>query len=690
MAGLGTMRGGRGGGVRCGFGMGRAGVMGRVMASVVLLSGLLMGQSAPGDGGLVTSAGQVHSLTEAEARRARPVRFRGVVLFSDAPSSSLFVGDRTGGIYLAASVETMLKVREGTSVEVTGVTAAGDFAPLVRFAQLRILGQTAKPGRAAEVTAAEMATGIYDCRWVEVKGLVRAVSWVGHMVSLRIATRDGVVVALVPNRPGENYERLVDATVRVRGVAAVEYNKRRQMTGSHLFTSSLEEVRVLHSNGSDPFGLRVSSISQLAEFDPKAKVTDRIHLRGRVTLHWPGHRMCLEDGTGGLCVSSPLAEAYREGSVVDVVGYPVFAAQIPTVADARIRRSDLGSEGAVKASDVGAKALLEGGDSGRLVSVEGELVGLSSDARFVRLTIASQQMVFNAVLPREDRAAKGTDWEVGSWVRLVGVCEDEVDARIGQDWTSAQINDSFEVMLRSSADVVVLRKPSWWTPAHENATLAGGVAVTLAVFGWVLLLRRQVGQRTRELGESERRYRHLAHHDSLTGIPNRAWFHERAERSLDLARQGGRSLGLLLLDLDHFKPVNDTLGHEAGDRMLCVLAERVSAVLRRADTVARLGGDEFAVVLVEVADDADAEVVAEKILRAVCQPVTIEGHEIAMSASIGVAVFPEDGSSVTELLRSADLAMYESKKLARGGIRRFRREVTLAEVEGMAEIAALV
>jgi diguanylate cyclase (GGDEF)-like protein len=108
------------------------------------------------------------------------------------------------------------------------------------------------------------------------------------------------------------------------------------------------------------------------------------------------------------------------------------------------------------------------------------------------------------------------------------------------------------------------------------------------------------------------------------------------------------------------------------------------------DTVARLGGDEFAVVLPDVSTGEDAEAVARKILAAVCQPVTIKGRQVAMSVSIGVAVFPEDGDSETELLRSADLAMYESKKLARGGVRRYQRKASVQETESLTLIVGSV
>jgi diguanylate cyclase (GGDEF)-like protein len=151
--------------------------------------------------------------------------------------------------------------------------------------------------------------------------------------------------------------------------------------------------------------------------------------------------------------------------------------------------------------------------------------------------------------------------------------------------------------------------------------------------------------------------------------------------ALDLARRNAGCVGLLLIDLDHFKPVNDTLGHDAGDAMLCELAKRVTGVVRRVDTVARLGGDEFAVVLMDVTSGEDAERVATKVLAAICRPLTIQGNLVPMSGSIGVAVFPGDGENPTELLRSADQAMYESKKLARGGARRYKAEASREQVE---------
>jgi diguanylate cyclase (GGDEF)-like protein len=637
----------------------------------------------------LTSAGAVHALSQEQAGKGLPVHLRGVVTFYDVPTNSLFVSDATGGVYVWVPPKPVLPLKRGTLVDITGVSQPGDFAAIVSNRRLSVLGQSRQPTRAPRVSVEGLATGMYDCQWVEIEGVIRSVSRAGHMVTLKIATSDGSMLALMPARPQEDYERLTDARVRVRGVAGIEYNRHKQMTGSHLMVPSLDEVRVLgHLNG-DAFSLPVRNISQLAQFDLHLKPSDRIHLRGRVSLQWPGRLLCIQDATGGVCVDTPITEPYQLGSVVDLGGYPVFASQIPAVADVVVRPGSAESLPGLASQRVSVQEVMKGDESGRLLSLEGELVGLSSDARVWQLTIRSQEMTFSAQLPKGPNSAELGDWRAGSYVRVLGVCVNEVDPRVGQDWKSAQQIASFHLLLRQPADVVVLRKPSWWTPAHTSVTLSAVVLAMLAVAGWVVLLRRQVDQKTQELRESERRFRHLAHHDPLTGLPNRAWFHERAQMALGMSRRNGNRVGLLLLDLDHFKPINDTLGHDAGDALLCALAERASAAVRKVDTVARLGGDEFAVVLPDVSTGEDAEAVARKILAAVCQPVTIKGRQVAMSVSIGVAVFPEDGDSETELLRSADLAMYESKKLARGGVRRYQREAAVKEVATMSQLVGL-
>ncbi len=146
--------------------------------------------------------------------------------------------------------------------------------------------------------------------------------------------------------------------------------------------------------------------------------------------------------------------------------------------------------------------------------------------------------------------------------------------------------------------------------------------------------------------------------DELTGLPNRRWFDRRLRSKIALARETGETLALLVIDLDHFKELNDTLGHHAGDRVLAQLGPRIGSVLRADDDVARLGGDEFAVLL----DDAlQAQRVGERIAVALGERFTVEGIELQVAASIGVALFPEHGHDAETLLQRADVAMYQAK-----------------------------
>jgi len=161
------------------------------------------------------------------------------------------------------------------------------------------------------------------------------------------------------------------------------------------------------------------------------------------------------------------------------------------------------------------------------------------------------------------------------------------------------------------------------------------------------------------------RLSHLAQHDELTGLANRALFQDRLHRALAWARRHNRLAAVMVLDLNGFKAVNDRLGHVAGDRLLGVVAGRLRRRVRETDTVARLGGDEFALVIENLAKPEHAALVTRKLLDAIAPPIELEGHEVAVTASLGVALFPRDGTDGETLLRQADAAMYRAK--AEGG-----------------------
>jgi diguanylate cyclase (GGDEF)-like protein/PAS domain S-box-containing protein len=175
-------------------------------------------------------------------------------------------------------------------------------------------------------------------------------------------------------------------------------------------------------------------------------------------------------------------------------------------------------------------------------------------------------------------------------------------------------------------------------------------------------IARDITERKR----TEEKIRHLAHHDPLTGLPNRRLFKDRLEQAVALALRETHQVGVMIVDLDYFKEGNDTLGHSLGDALLGAVATRVRDMVRASDTLARIGGDEFAVIQRSLGGSNGAAVLAQKVIELITQPFVIGHREIHLSASIGIALAPDDGHGHDQLLRNADLALYRAKRDGRG------------------------
>jgi diguanylate cyclase (GGDEF)-like protein len=170
---------------------------------------------------------------------------------------------------------------------------------------------------------------------------------------------------------------------------------------------------------------------------------------------------------------------------------------------------------------------------------------------------------------------------------------------------------------------------------------------------------------TEAAGKLSDQMAYMAEHDFLTGLPNRALLTDRLVQSIALAERHGKKVALLFVDLDHFKQVNDSLGHAVGDQLLQSVAKRMEACIRHSDTVSRSGGDEFVVLLTEVEEMRDATLIAEKMIRAMTKPYRIDGHRLHVTLSIGISLFPDDGKDVETVLSNADTAMYHAKNSGR-------------------------
>ena len=202
---------------------------------------------------------------------------------------------------------------------------------------------------------------------------------------------------------------------------------------------------------------------------------------------------------------------------------------------------------------------------------------------------------------------------------------------------------------------------------YENANFAAELSLKRQVETINHELKTEIGERQR----AEERIWHLAYHDTLTGLPNRMLLQDRLSHALTYAQHRQGKIGILFIDLDRFKTVNDSLGHGMGDRLLQAVAERLLTTIRSGDTVARRGGDEFVLVLPEIADAADAVQVADHILESLSSPFKLDKQVLYATPSIGISIYPEDGEDVDTLLKHADIAMYAAKEAGRARHQRF-------------------
>ncbi len=209
-----------------------------------------------------------------------------------------------------------------------------------------------------------------------------------------------------------------------------------------------------------------------------------------------------------------------------------------------------------------------------------------------------------------------------------------------------------------------------WRPKRPGGavimSVAPFVAVALMAFALLIVFIIRHMQRTAAaIAAGERQLRHLALHDPICGLPNRIYFSERLERAIVEVRDGGLTAAVFYIDLDHFKDVNDTLGHHIGDELILNVTRRLSEIMRDDDLVARLGGDEFAIIMTCASDNYSLQAIAEHILAAICTPFIISGHGINIGASIGIAMIDSCIQDARDILRYADMALYRAKNEGR-------------------------
>ncbi|MGZ3298054.1 MAG: putative bifunctional diguanylate cyclase/phosphodiesterase [Asticcacaulis sp.] len=261
--------------------------------------------------------------------------------------------------------------------------------------------------------------------------------------------------------------------------------------------------------------------------------------------------------------------------------------------------------------------------------------------------------------------------------QMLGSSADEARGRYLEDIPAFQAAGGGRAVVEALRTSGQMKWDEWSWETADGATFSMEVVATTYRAG-DRLLAQCTFRDIRARQEAEARVRYLAMHDALTGLPNRTLLMDRLNLAIAQSRRSQSQVALLLLDLDHFKHINDSLGHFVGDALLEEVARRLRTVLRESDTPARLGGDEFVVAASVVNGAEDAEALARRIIEAFRPVVTVGKHELHIGTSIGISLYPSDGDNAAALLQAADTAMYQAKKKGRGGYRLFTRDLSIA------------
>jgi len=257
-------------------------------------------------------------------------------------------------------------------------------------------------------------------------------------------------------------------------------------------------------------------------------------------------------------------------------------------------------------------------------------------------------------------------------LRLLGASDPkEVLGRRGIDFVHPDFHGIYNERLREALEENKISPPVEEKRIRLDGTIVDVETTSVPIVYKGRPARQSVVRDITWRKRSEEKLRFLATHDSLTGLPNRTLFTDRMMVALAQAERHRQQMAVMMLDLDRFKYVNDILGHDMGDKLLVEVGNRLTDVLRKSDTVARMGGDEFVILLPQVAQADYATAVAQKIIRAFHVPFTFDGRDLNITTSIGITVYPVDGSDIAELLKNADVAMYRAKERGRDNYQLF-------------------
>jgi len=679
---------------------------------------------------LITDIASVRALSEQIIRTAPPVKVTGVITYLDPDLRQLFLQDSTAGIFLKYA-GTPVSLHQGQRITVSGMANDGDFAPVIVAPKFESMGAAPLPKPVRMNMRAKF--GMLDSLYGRVEGIVHPIrekQYPKHTTFYLYTDVGPVHVDVALNGAQNNVlANLQDATVRARGVVGEIFNSRKQLIGLQLTISNLKDIEMIEPGSSNPFDKPATPISNLLRYSPNSRPDHRVVVNGTVTMLGNGF-FYVQDRTGGVRIEGDTTGLHLDDAV-EAAGYATPTGYSPVLTDATTRVRSEGSS--IQPQNVTADLMSDGHLDSQLVSVDATLLGVENSTGARTLSVTSGGHTFQAVLYLKDTDQPFIAPQDGSLLRLTGICSVEL-ARANTGNLLKKDPVAFKLNIGSPADIQVLKGGTWWTFLHSLMLVGILILAVILSAGRIVILLRRIDSKNKEIraanekenairqlisamhevrvkkqftsrvsvpeadelallgtefnhmieelhvrdigmAEAEAKLRQQALSDMLTGLPNRRRLADRLSHSVAIAKRNGSLVAMLYIDLDGFKLVNDSFGHNFGDMLLIRVAERLSKRIRESDTLSRLGGDEFAVVMVGLNTVEHAELLARTLLQVIASPFEIDGQTITIGASIGICLFPNQANNESELMQFADTAMYSAKRSGKNRVVLFTKDL---------------
>lgn len=486
---------------------------------------------------VLTNVLQIRLLTPNEAQKGFPVKLHGVVTYYDARPNDLFFQDATAGIFVVLGTNTCDKFAAEQSIDITGVTDVGDFAPVLKAQVVRVTGRASLPVP-HYVTINQLFTGKEDSQWIEVSGVVRSATVLAERNYLNLAMGGQRLKVSIANLDGSNVtqtiSKYIGTTVRVRGVCYSRYNTLGQFRLPWVAVASLDDVAIKSPPPDQP---DIVSIVDLARFNSSGYYDNRVKVTGVVTLLNDDGEVFIQDNGKGLCVLLSQSAALTPGDRITVSGYVAPGDYIPILEDATVEA--LVHSEAPAPVTVDLRSLLESPEKYdyMLVRVEANLINLIRGPTQLTLALEASNSVMTATIANGKANDTIKSLRNSSQLGLTGIFIAQSPAKWVPGFIPSRERpgsnpfyfppDSVQILLRSPKDIVVLHQPPWWTLARLLWVTGAMMLVLLIGLAWVVALDRRVRWQTQIITEKVRREGVIEERDRIARE-----FHDTLEQEL--------------------------------------------------------------------------------------------------------------------------------------------------------------